>query len=157
MGPVSGERSHASHLFIPVLKIIYPGAAVLQCGSQALQRVGTVQNQTLALQLRFGFKSLLPAPGGPLAAHGARLVLREALAVPLAGGAGAAATRGLCRGRRCRSSPWPSSRCRLSATCLVPAEAFRSRFLFGFFFFPPSGMLFHVFSALPVADETQRV
>lgn len=83
MGPISGEWSHASHLFIPVLSI-YPGAAVLERGYQALQRVATVQNQSLALQLRFGFKSLLPAPGGPRAAHGARLVLREALAVPLA-------------------------------------------------------------------------
>lgn len=39
---------------------IYLGAAILECSYRALQRVATVHNQSLTLQLCFGFKSLLP-------------------------------------------------------------------------------------------------
>lgn len=41
-----------------------------------------MQNQSLALQLYFGFKSLPPVPREPLAAHRPRPVLREAPAGP---------------------------------------------------------------------------
>lgn len=55
-------------LFIPVLKM-YLGAAALECSYRAPQRVATGQNWSLTLQLWFGFKSLLPAPGEPRAAR----------------------------------------------------------------------------------------
>lgn len=61
---------------------IYLGAAIPECSYRALLRVATVQNESLTLQLYFGFKSLPPALREPLAAQRSRLVLREALAVP---------------------------------------------------------------------------
>lgn len=80
-----GMESCFTQLFIPVLKT-YLGAAILQCSYRALQRVATLQNQSLALQLCFGFKSLLPAPRGLLAAG-------------FEGGLGRALGRCRCRGR----------------------------------------------------------
>lgn len=62
---------------------MYLGAAILECSYRALQRVAAVQNWGLTPQLHGGFQPLLPAPREPLAAHGARPVLREASAVPL--------------------------------------------------------------------------
>lgn len=104
MGPVSREWSHASHCLFLCWKI-HLGAAILECSYLALQRVATVWNKSLTLHLYFGFKSLLPAPREPWAAHRAWLVLREASSMPCTSRVSLTLVSGPCQGQGWQQ-PW---------------------------------------------------
>lgn len=150
MGPISGEWSHASHTVYScaenyTLEQQFSSAATghfkgwLLCKTRV-----SLSSCILALSLSRLCRGSPWQPTGHGRFWGRPRPAPVSVSVPC---------RGRGQGQPGGSSPGVGSRCRLSATCSVPTWSL----LVPFFLFSLSGMLFHIFSALPVPDETQRV